>query len=475
MKNVVFIRLAPWFYYPIHHPQDIIIPFDIAYIAAMIDEKRYHIHIIDNYVKDFSVDNIVTEILNRGVDILGISSKTPSIKAAIEIFERIKKKKPSVKTFATGQHVTYMPETVLNNSFHVDAAVIGESELTVLELFDSFANGINIEHVNGIAYWDKVNNIMVKTQQREPIRNLDSLPFMKHEIFDGLGYKKISMNVQLFKKAKWGFLQSSRGCPYQCIFCSDAIRASYGKAYRARSPELVVNEMEYLVNKLGVNAIDFIDEVFTLDMNRAEEICDEIIKRRLKVKWTVATRADRLHKTLLRKMRLAGCSSIAIGVESGSDRILKMIKKGQTKEQIRDAVRSIHDESMSTNLTFIIGHPTETYEEMLETFNFARELMPMFIQLHYLTPYPGTEIREDNKWREDVDFDEYSHFNICRQNVSNIPDKVLKYAISNFYKKYYFSFLYLLTYLKYRAPYAIFNPGIEYQLIKSFIKYIWKG
>lgn len=474
MKHIVFLRLAPWFYYPVHHPQDILIPFDIAYIAAMINEKQYRLHIIDNYIRDYTIDDIVTQILSQDVDILGVSSKTPSVKAAVEIFKRIKEEKPFVKTFAFGQHVTYTPETVLNALFNIDAAVIGESELTVLELLDSFANDLNIEDVKGIAYWDKANNVLLKTRPRELMLDLDKLPFMKHELFSGLGYKKVSMSVHLYKKVKWGFLQSSRGCPYSCIFCSDAIRASYGKAYRARSPGLVVDEMEYLVNKLGVNAIDFIDEVFTFDMKRADEICDEIIKRELKVKWTLATRADRLNKAILKKMRLAGCSSIGIGVESGSERILQMINKGQTKEQIRNAVNDIHNEGISTNLTFIIGHPTETREEMEETFNFAKELRPMFIQFHYLTPYPGTKIREDGGWNEDVSFDKYSHYNICKHNMSNISNEVLKSAIPSFYKKYYFSFSYLLTYLRYRALYVIFNPDLEYQLINNSIKYLKK-
>jgi radical SAM superfamily enzyme YgiQ (UPF0313 family) len=229
--------------------------------------------------------------------------------------------------------------------------------------------------------------------------------------------------------------------------------------------------MEHLKKRFGVNAVTFGDDVFSLDVKRSEAICDELISRRLGIKWAIATRADRVNPPLLKKMKEAGCDSIAIGVESGNERVLKHIKKGETKEQMTEAVRQIKELGIILNLTFIIGHPTETVEEMHDTFRFARELNPTYAQFHYFTPYPGTPayIQYGLSYK---DFDDGSHFNEVKSNFSKIPDPELKLALKDFYKHYYFSPRYAWNYLRYRLPYMVFNLGEEISLIKDSAKYM---
>ena len=172
-------------------------------------------------------------------------------------------------------------------------------------------------------------------------------------------------------------------------------------------------------------------------------------------------------------MKEAGCDSLALGIESGNPRVLAHIKKGETKERRTEAVRDIQAVGFILNLTFIIGHPTETVEEMEDTFRFARELNPTYAQFHYFTPYPGTPTYKEYglSYR---DFDDGSHFNEVKRNFSQVPDKVLKRALKDFYKHYYFSPRYALNYLKYRLPYTVFNLGQEISLIKDSARYMFQ-
>lgn len=472
MKRVLFVRMAPWFNFKRRHPQDTLIPFDIAYVAAMIDRRRYAIAVIDNWIRDLTVEELVQEILREAPDILGMFVETPAVEVAKEVFNRVAAARPAVKTFAFGQHVTFLPETLLDGKTPVEACVLGEPEMTILELIDTFTEDGALEKVKGIAIWDAAAQAVKRTRPREFMKDLDALPFMDYGFFTSDRYRKISLHVPILGRVKWGFLQSTRGCPYPCTFCSASIRNSYDKPFRARSPQLVVDEMEHLVRMYGVNAIDFCDEVFTWNLERTEAICDEILRRGLRVKWTLTTRADRVERGVLVKMKKAGCASVAIGVESGNDRILRVIKKCETKEEIRKGVQEIHRAGLAINLTFILGHPTETVEEMEETLAFAKELRPLFAQFHLLTPYPGTQVYED--WQaKQGNFSEFFHYGELKYNFSNIPDEVLSRSLRVFYRRYYLSPGYIPVYLRHRGLYALFNPAAELALIRQALAFFF--
>ena len=470
--NIVFVRVAPWFKVENPHPQDTPINYDIAYITAMMDPSKYQIHLIDSYIRPFTLESLTQAVLEKSPRVVLVTSEGATIRVARSLIEEIKKKNSSISTVAFGRQLMYLPEILLGPDRAVDALILDEPELTALELIDRMSQGADWKEVKGVTYWG-ANGEIRRTPAREMIQDVDRLPFMNHELFNSPKYRQVSQSVRIFGKVRWGFLLASRGCPYPCTFCAPSIRRSYGQKFRARSPKLVADEMEHLKNRFGVNAVAFGDDVFTLDMKHTEEFCDELIRRNLGIKWAIATRADRLTLPLLKKMRQAGCDSLALGIESGNPRVLTHIKKAETKERMEQAVREIQSLGFILNLTFIIGHPTETVEEMEDTFRFARGLNATYTQFHYFTPYPGTPTYREYGLTY-KDFDDGSHFNEVKTNFSKIQDDRLKTALKDFYKDYYCSPRFALNYLRYRLPYAVFNLSQELSLVNDSAKFMFR-
>ncbi|MGD2279307.1 MAG: radical SAM protein, partial [Candidatus Omnitrophota bacterium] len=209
------------------------------------------------------------------------------------------------------------------------------------------------------------------------IEDLDNLPFP--------GWKH-------FKNAKDYMIITSRGCPYDCVFCMQAS----GKKVRKRSSGKVIEEIENVLKERKPERFLFYDETFTLDKRKVHELCDLLIKKGLnkKIKWSVTTRVDAVDRDILGKMKQAGCDHIEFGVESGNEEMLKRIKKGITKQQAEKAVSLAKEMGFHTEGAFILGHPHENMKTALETIDFAAKLNPDIVQLGIMVPYPGTEVRE---------------------------------------------------------------------------------
>ena len=183
---------------------------------------------------------------------------------------------------------------------------------------------------------------------------------------------------------------TSRGCPYQCIFCYRGPAA--GKVFRGRSPEGVVEEIEQLQKRFGIDHVVFVDDIFTLDKGRAGAICELLIDRTPSLSWRCQTRADCLDESLLDKMKRARCVNVSMGVESGNEAILAATGKRITKEQIRRAFRMAREAGVGTAASLIIGLPGDTRETVQETIDFAMELDPESASFYAAMPYPGTDL-----------------------------------------------------------------------------------
>jgi len=463
--KVLFIRLSPYLLIKNPHPQDVSPHPDIGYSSAILEKEGHEVYLIDTEAEKYSFKKILFEIDKINPEVIFILTKTPTAKLTIKIAKKIKSKfKTSI--FLFGQHASSIPESFLFQGSPIDLCVIGEPEITIKELLENFGQD-SIFSVNGIAYYDRELKF---TKPRELIQNLDSLPLPKHNFFLNEKYK-VYYPINFLGRIKWGFMESSRGCPYDCIFCSPTLRLSYGKTYRALPPKKVVDEIEYLISK-GVNVVEFMDDIFTFDQERIVKICEEINRRGIKIKWTAQTRPDLVSKPLLKKMKLAGCSTIRFGIESGSDRILKLLKKNTTKEQIKTVFEWCKKIGILTVGYFMIGNPSETEEEIEETINFCRYLKPDMIQVAFFTPYPGSPSFDLLKNSDKLCFNKFSHYNrpeFCLSNLSK--DRLLKLQ-KIFYLKWFLLPHVFFTYTKRKLLQLFFNFRNEFDFLIKTIRFL---
>jgi len=237
-------------------------------------------------------------------------------------------------------------------------------------------------HTSAILIW-KQDSQTIENKERPYIQELDALPFPAYDDFEIERY--------IYHDDRRLPIITSRGCPYQCNFCS--VRLSMGNCFRARSPENVVDVLEYWYKK-GWNRFDFNDDTFTLDMGRAARICELIKERKLDIRFYLynGIRANKIDEDLLRLMKEAGCRFLAYGCESGNNTVLRFIRKGLRVEDAINAVNMTKEVGIKHAVNFVIGHPTETYEKAMESIKLAKELKCDFVNFYNLIPYPNTDL-----------------------------------------------------------------------------------
>jgi radical SAM superfamily enzyme YgiQ (UPF0313 family) len=350
----------------------------------------------------------------------------------------------------------------------------GECEDTAVELLDALEQNKGLENVAGLVYWRSDVSQIKKTSLRPLRQDLDQLPFIDYSLFDLKYYRKFSFPVPLFRPVRWGHVLVTRGCPYNCSFCSHDHRQSYGKEFRRASANRVVDEFEILASEYAINAISIEDDCFTLDRDHVITICDEMERRNLNVKWVVQTRADLLDKALMIRMKQAGCVGFSLGLESGSDRILKLLKKGITRAQSEQVIHNAAKEGLMLRLLFMIGNPTETREEINETLDLALKAQAITIQVHFCTPYPGTSFfgQEEGDFKH---LENYSSYNAIHRNMSLVPDNELRELRNSFYHKYYFSWHYFKLFLRQRLLYLAGQAANDVPLILRAFWYMIRG
>ena len=316
---------------------------------------------------------------------IGIQMYTATYKSARNIAEIAKIVNQEIKVVVGGTHPTIDPVTTLQSGPY-DYAVFGEGEYTFLDI----VSGGNIREIAGVAYVDKAGGVR-KNEERGFIQILDSVPF---PVRDGFINDANTMDL--------GAMITSRGCPFKCTYCVSP--KIWKNRVRYRSIDNVVDELEYMVNKCSVDLIRFQDDTFTLNKSRVSDVCNGILDRGLKFQWVCDTRVDRLDTELLQMMKEAGCSRIKVGVESGSNKILKRVNKGITKEKILKAVSAIKEIGIPLTIYLMIGFPGETNEDARETIQFSEQIDADYNSLSIVAPYYGTEMYKQLK-RDGYPFD----------------------------------------------------------------------
>ncbi len=339
-------------------------PIGIACIANVLEKKGHEVKIVDAEAENYDLKSLQTVIKNFQPQVVGISSTTAVFRKARETAKLIRETIPKTTVVIGGPHVaSFVKETLEFEEF--DYGVIGEGEITISELFDAIEGKMEICEVKGIVY--KKNGKITVTPPRKPVGDLDTLPGPAWHLLPVEKYRDLTS-----RRGKVVSMISSRGCPYNCSFCDPD--GKFGKKFRARSPENLVQEMQILYNKFNIREICFYDDIFTLDRKRIIGLCNILIRNNLDIIWECRTRVDCVDKEMLEKMCQAGCYRIRFGVESGNERVLGMLKKGITKEQIRDAFQWSKQVGIETIAYFMLGCPGDNKETMQETTDFAIEL-----------------------------------------------------------------------------------------------------
>jgi len=365
-----------------------------------------------------------------------------------------------------GPFPTALPERVLTKDGPVDFCLRGEIDRVLGRALDAWGSE-EITKVPGVSgHFD--GGLHVGEIHEED--DLDGLPIPDLSLIRHRAYKKLKAGHLGLRREEWGFLLTSRGCPYNCAFCSPTMRHSYGRRFRAHGPEYVAGVMEKFRRDFGIRLFSFEDDVFTFDRERVLALCHLVAARLPEARWIANTRADLVDPDLLAVMRRAGCRWISVGVESGSERILDRARKAETTDRIAKGVRDINAAGIGAIVNVIVGWPEETAEELEQTFAFVRELSPVIVQTHHFTPYPGSPFFEANP-ETAGDVESLHHYSRTRINLSGIPQEELDRRCRDFYRKFYLSPSYLRRYLRHRGP-GIFRLS-ELRLLAALLRFLF--
>ena len=426
-------------------------PLGLGYIGAYLEKHNHQVKIIDSNSENLNNKQIIEILREYLPDIVGLSATTPAFIHSRRLIKKLRKEFSNIKIIIGGAHVTAVPEDVICNC-DADLGVIGEGEKTTLELVNYFENSQknSLSEINGIVY--KEGQKIVKTKPREYWKNINEIPFPARHLM--LPLNKLQPVPASFKYLPSTHLITSRGCPSRCTFCD---RAVFGTTFRAASPARVVDEVEEIIYKYGARDYKFFDDTFTLNKNRTHQVCDEIIKRKLdKIPWACLTKVNAVDFELLKHMKKAGCWQVLYGLESGDNRMLKLLKKGNTVESNKKAVMWAHKAGLNIRADFIVGTPGETIESLENTLNFALSLPLGYAHFNKFIPLPGTEIYK--KLIEKRGVNDFYNYNMESSSITALttvdfvpesldPDMYKKFLIYA-HKKFYLRPSYILRRLK---------------------------
>jgi anaerobic magnesium-protoporphyrin IX monomethyl ester cyclase len=370
----------------------------LGYLAAVLEKNQYEVDVIDCQALKLSYEKVRSEISKRQPNVVGMTSTTLTYKSALQIAKIAKEVFPNCLTVLGGPHVTFWDDKALQECPELDVVVRREGENTLLELVQRIEAGKSHQDVLGTTC--RKDEKIVKNPDRPYIENLDELPFPARHLWP---MERLREYEDIL------YLATSRGCVYWCEFCTTV--RMHGRKYRIRSPKNVADELEFLHKTYNVDQFTFCDDALTVDQARTEELCREIMKRGLKIKWNCGTRVDMLTKELLLKMKEAGCISVWFGVESSSQQVLDAMKKGISPELTMQVFGWVREVGLKPVPNVILGFPSETKKSAWKTIKFVEKISPDDVGFYNVaTPFPGTpmyDMVKENGWLRVTDFDKY--------------------------------------------------------------------
>lgn len=390
----------------------IFVPIGIGSLLGVAEKEGIKPRYIDEQLED--EDNILNLIAEHVKEmekpyIFGFSAFTVAFKSAILLSKELRRRYPDSVIVFGSIHPTAMPEEVLSYE-HVDIALRGEGEKSLIELYRCIKEGKDFTHLDNLSY--RKDGRIIHNKRTYSFDDLDSYPPFPYHLFEKKGYDL-------------GFVIGSRGCPYGCIFCSN--RVTTGRKYRFRSAEAIVNELDMLCHKYNRSSILFLDDNLLVNEKRIYTLMEEIKRKGLdkKMSFNFQARGDNVNYKLLKDLYGAGFRSVFFGIETASDRIMKIIQKGETVAECAEAVRMSKEIGFHVSATFIYALPGETHQDRMDCVRLSKELKLDMVRYNNSTPYPGTELYEIAKRENRLNIQGlYENFNSVSTFIENPFKKI---------------------------------------------------
>jgi len=358
-------------------------PLGLLYLGEILTQDGHSVTIFDQDVLGASPTQVLSWIQKQKPDIVGISPLSPSFEISMEISKLIKNWNPNVQIIVGNILATLCSDLILKEYPFIDFCVRGEAEETLPRLIDVIEKGRikEIENIRGITFLQ--DNKIQMTPDSPPIKDLDKIPIPNRKLID-FDYK--------MGNKKFTILATSRGCPFKCKFCAIHINSGLRGVRRVRSLSNIIEELQYLQDS-GYNEINFVDDCFILNQKRTIDLCLMMKKEKIEMEWGCEGRVDQANIRLLRTMAYTNCKSVLFGIESANKRMLDFYNKRITPEISRQAVKNANKAGIENIVgLFILGGPTETVNEIMNTIKFSHTLNLTFIQYQFLHILMGSDL-----------------------------------------------------------------------------------
>ncbi|MBC8414036.1 MAG: radical SAM protein [Nitrospira sp.] len=438
----------------------------LGYLATALRDNDYEVEIWDGVKLGMTRQKLIERLNRADYDVAGFQVYTRSVRNCEEVLQMVKSIKPDTITLAGGPHPSGDPEGTMKHLL-VDYAFRGEAEIGLVQLLDKISGRADMpyEEINNLIWKD--NDGKVTSNPLKPIEDLNVVAMPSWDLIDPREYPYAPIGA-FSKKNPLTSISTTRGCPYSCTFCAN--RTIMGRKVRARNAEIVLQEMELLHDKYGIREFQIIDDNFTSRKALSLGVCEGILAKG----WDIAlsfpngVRLSTLDEEILSLLEKAGCYSLGLGIESGSLNTLKNMKKAQSLDEIREKVELIHRVTkIRTTGFFIIGYPTETKEDIMQTIKFSQELPIDRAQFTICLPVPGSEMTEQmikSGKLADIDFSDISF-----QNILHVPEGMTMDELKKYRLKAYTGF-----YLRLRIILGLFSEIQNMEHVKFLYRRVAK-
>ncbi len=482
-KKIVLINL-PAYFYSIH------MPYSLLWLASYINKvSEYEASIIDlkdhfglNATKESFFRKIISVLNEVKPEYVGFSCFTPDYHFVMELAEAIKKNL-NTKILVGNVHASLFPEDFIFEKSPIDYTIIGEGEITLQELLYALDNDIDLNQVNGIAYFNKTEGF-IRTTPRMLVPDLEIFSLPDYKLLPMVSYVQPSLILIRRMPVKGIAIYAGRGCPYKCIFCAanSIWKCNKGKPVRFRKPATIIKEIELLKDTYGIDGFYFMDDTFTAKRDNVLEFCDRV--KKLNLIWGCCARINEVNEEMIAAMRKTGCLQFDLGIESGSAEMLKTIKKGIKVEQIIDAIELCKKNDIRVFANMMVNLPGERLLDIDDSVRLLKQTKPSRVAVAVATPLPATELHDKFlkqklkpkdyellRFRKEQDERfKMSEHTLSSMDVYNRIDKVVKPFIPD-YLKIFTNKTYITTMLQNKRLFSYFSMSLRTWIISI---YFWR-